>query len=120
MQCVPGLPFPSPRRPGDEASKCVAVHFSSQPQQSTTYSIGETSVPFLEIQRDLGVTVSGTLKAYKFLHVIRRNVPPSSPQETTVLDISEVSCIAVSYGGHLWLKTFSRLRRFNVGPPNTF
>ena len=72
------------------SSKCVAVHFSSQPQQSKTYSIGGTSIPFLEIQRDLGVTVSGTLswsfqcelvcsKAYKFLHVIRRNVPPSSP-----------------------------------------
>ena len=51
-----------------------------------SYCIGETSIPFLETQRDLGVTVSGTLswsyqcdhvctKAYWLLHVIRHNVP---------------------------------------------
>ena len=73
------------------SSKCVALHFSSKPQQPTamSYCIGETSIPFLETQRDLDVTVSGTLswsyqcdhvctKAYRSLHVIRCNVPSSS------------------------------------------
>ncbi len=72
------------------SNKCVAIHFSSQPQQTVPYNIGEAYVPFLDTQRDLGVTVSGTLswscqcdlvctKAYRSLHVIRRNVPLSSP-----------------------------------------
>ncbi len=40
--------------------KCSAVHFSTKSsQQSNVYTIGECGIPFLESQRDLGVTVSG-------------------------------------------------------------
>ena len=72
------------------SNKCSAVHFSTQStQQLATYSIDARIIPFFESQRDLGVIVSDTLswshqcdlvcsKAYRALHVIRRNVPPTS------------------------------------------
>ncbi len=71
-------------------SKCAVVHFSTKSQQPIPYFIGETTIPFMETQRDLGVTVTSNLswsshcdyvcaKAYRSLFVIRRNLPTSSP-----------------------------------------
>ena len=72
------------------SSKCAAVHFTTKPQLAIPYTIGETTIPFMETQRDLGVTVTSNLswssqcdhvcaKAYRSLYVVRRNVPPNSP-----------------------------------------
>ncbi len=70
------------------SKKCSAVHFSTQSSQQP-FTIGEYVIPFLEVQRDLGVVVSSTLswsqpcdavysKAYRALYVIRRNVSSTS------------------------------------------
>ena len=86
-------------------------NYRTKPQQS----IEETIIPFMESQRDLGVTVNLSwssqcdyvcAKAYKSLDVVRRNVPPNSPvarsEETALPHTTEVLhnyVIAASYGG---------------------
>ena len=68
---------------------CTSFFISTTATNSNVILHWDTSIPFLETQRDLGVTVSGTLswsyqcdhvctKAYRSLHVIRRNVSSSS------------------------------------------
>ncbi len=91
--------------------KCSAVHFSTKSsQQSNVYTIG---IPFLESQRDLGVTVSGTLswsqqcdtvcsKAYGALYVLRRNVHTTS--SITIKKQLYLSLVksSISYCCQLW------------------
>ncbi len=99
---------------GTNYKKCSAVHFSTKSsQQSNVYTISECGIPFLESQRDLGVTVSGTLswsqqcdtvcsKAYGALYVLRRNVHTTSA--ITIKKQLYLSLVksSISYCCQLW------------------
>ena len=95
-------------------SKCSGIQFSSRlSQESNTYNIDGSIIPFVESKCDLGVVVSSNLswsnhydricsKSYKALYVIRRNVPfYSSIQLKKQLYLTLVKS-KISYCCQLW------------------
>ncbi len=114
-------------------TKCSAIHFSTQPpsQELAPYTIGQSAIPFVKSQKDLGVVVSNSLswndhyrndlicsKAYQALYIIRRNIPSHSPVHLKkVLYLSLVKS-QVSYCCQLWrpqlikhIKSLERIQR---------
>ncbi len=96
-------------------TKCSAIQFSTQTpsQELAPYTIGQSDIPFVNSQKDLGVIVSNSLswsehfdlicsKAYQALYVIRRNIPPHSPIHLKKILYCSLVKSQISYCCQLW------------------
>ena len=96
-------------------TKCNAIQFSTQTpsQELAPYTIGQSDIPFVNSQKDLGVIVSNSLswsehfdlicsKAYQALYVIRRNIPPHSPIQLKKILYCSLVKSQITYCCQLW------------------